>query len=163
VVLTDGQGYNKTIRNEHFPNSIWIVDIQHAREHLAEFVRDVARRDLAGPDHQHLRDALDEGRIEELLEHMARLLPQSGPRRETGQKEIAYFRKNAEGMRYGEFRRQGLFVATGVMEAGCRTLVGQRLAQSGMFWTVRGANAIIALRCCILSGLFEDFWQQRAA
>ena len=163
VALTDGQAYNKTIRNEHFPNSTWIVDIQHAREHLADFMRDLARRTLEGPDHLRCRDALDEGRIEELLDNMAGLLPKSGPRRKTGLKAMAYFRKNAEGMRYGEFRRQGLFVATGVMEAGCRTLVGQRLAQSGMFWTLRGANAIIALRCCILSGLFEDFWEQRAA
>jgi hypothetical protein len=41
-----------------------------------------------------------------------------------------------------------------VMEAGCRTVIGTRLKQSGMFWTVRGANAIIALRCCQLSGNF---------
>ena len=51
-------------------------------------------------------------------------------------------------MRYPEFRRQGLFVGTGVIEAGCKTLIGGRLKRSGMFWTVRGANAVIALRCC---------------
>ncbi len=66
-------------------------------------------------------------------------------------------------MRYDRYRREALFVGSGVIEAGCRSLVGQRLKQSGMHWTVRGANSIIALRCCILSRLWEDFWEYRAA
>jgi hypothetical protein len=71
--------------------------------------------------------------------------------------EANYFESNAERMRYPRFRRQGLFVGTGVVEAGCKTVIGTRLKRSGMFWTVRGANAIIALRCCRLSGRFEDY------
>ena len=66
-------------------------------------------------------------------------------------------------MRYAEFRRQGLFVGSGVVEAGCKTLMGQRLKQSGMRWTVAGANAIIALRCGQLSGRWEQFWELRSA
>ena len=66
-------------------------------------------------------------------------------------------------MRHAEFRRQGFFVGSGVVEAGCKTLIGLRLKQSGMQWTVRGANAIIALRCCELSGRWEEFWENRAA
>jgi hypothetical protein len=50
-----------------------------------------------------------------------------------------------------------------VIEAGCKTVIGSRLKQSGMFWTVRGANAIIALRCCPLNGRFEDYWEGRRA
>jgi hypothetical protein len=75
--------------------------------------------------------------------------------------EANYFESNAERMRYPRFRRQGLFVGTGVVEAGCKTVIGDRLKRSGMFWTVRGANAIIALRCCRLSGRFEDYWEAR--
>jgi hypothetical protein len=56
-----------------------------------------------------------------------------------------------------------LFVGSGVIEAGCKTVIGSRLKQSGMFWTVRGANAIIALRCCHLNGQFEDYWEDRRA
>jgi hypothetical protein len=52
-------------------------------------------------------------------------------------------------------------MGSGVVEAGCRTVIGERLKQSGMRWSVRGANAIMALRCCILSGRFEDFWASR--
>ena len=65
-------------------------------------------------------------------------------------------------MRYPVFRAQGLFVGSGVVEAGCKTVVATRLKRSGMFWTVCGANAIIALRCCRLSGRFEDYWEARS-
>ena len=66
-------------------------------------------------------------------------------------------------MRYPKFRRQHLFVGSGVIEAGCKTVIGSRLKQSGMFWTVQGANAIIALRCCHLNGRFEDYWEGHRA
>lgn len=65
-------------------------------------------------------------------------------------------------MRYKSFRDQGLFVGSGVIEAGCKTIIGHRLKQSGMRWTVRGANAI-SLRCCQLSGRWEQFWEARSA
>ena len=73
------------------------------------------------------------------------------------QTEANYFEGNAERMRYPLFRSRGFFVGTGVMEAACKTIIGGRLKRSGMFWTVRGANSIIALRCCRLSGKFEDY------
>ena len=75
--------------------------------------------------------------------------------------EADYFERNAQRMRYTKFRRQHLFVGSGVIEAGCKTVIGSRLKQSGMFWTVRGANSIIALRCCHLNGRFEDYWVAR--
>jgi hypothetical protein len=83
--------------------------------------------------------------------------------KEIVEKEINYFEKNKERMRYKAFRNQGLFIGSGVVEAGCRTVIGQRLKQSGMHWTVPDANNIIALRCCILSNKWEDFWGYRAS
>ncbi len=64
-------------------------------------------------------------------------------------------------MRYKEFHKQGLFVGSGVMEAGCKSLIGQRMRQSGMEWSVRGANAIFALRCVIKSGRLQEYWENR--
>ena len=66
-------------------------------------------------------------------------------------------------MRYPEFRKPGLFVGCGVVEAGCKTVIGARLKGSGMFWTAAGASAIIALRRCILNGRFENYWEARSA
>jgi len=161
VVLMDAIAYNKTIAAEHFPYATIIIDLFHAREHLAAFVRDVLRQKLTGPFHQGLRGILDAGEIEKLVAQMEKVLPRSGSRRAAGRKQIAYFRNNAPYMRYADFRREGLFVGSGVIEAGCKTVVGRRLKCSGMFWSVRGANAIVALRCCILSDRFEEFWEAR--
>ena len=77
--------------------------------------------------------------------------------------EADYFEKNTERMRYPNFRAQHLFIGSGVIEAGCKTIIGSRCKQSGMFWTVRGANAILALRCCHFNGRFEDYWEGRKA
>ncbi len=77
--------------------------------------------------------------------------------------EAEYFEKNAERLRYPEFRRRHLFAGSGVIEAGCKTVIGSRCKQSGMFWTARGANAILTLRCCQFNGRFEDYWEARRA
>ena len=101
--------------------------------------------------------------MDRLVAALGRLRPRGEEAQEAVRKAQGYFETNATRMRYAQFRRQGLFVGSGVVEAGCKTIVGQRLKQSGMRWTVRGANAIIALRCADLSGRWEEFWEARAA
>ena len=77
---------------------------------------------------------------------------------------LAYLQRNQHRMLYLDFHRQGLCTSTGVVEAGCKNVIGARLKRSGMRWSVRGANAIIALRCARLSrNRFEDFWERRTA
>jgi len=163
VVLTDGQTYNKTIIAEHFPHATAIIDLYHALGPLAEFIKEAPHEPINGPLHRRAAKALQQGRIERLAETLRQALPRSGPRRESGLKKIAYFTNNAQAMRYARFRKEKLFIGSGVIEAGCKTLVGKRLKQPGMFWTVQGANAILALRCCLLSGRFEQFWEDQAA
>ncbi len=68
---------------------------------------------------------------------------------------------NRHRKRYPQFRAKGLCISSGVVEAGCKQ-IGARLKRAGMRWTVAGADAIIALRSCILSDRFEDFWERRA-
>ena len=72
---------------------------------------------------------------------------------------IHYVFGNRHRTRYPQFRARGLCVASGVVEAGCKQ-IGARFKRAGMRWTVAGANAIIALRCCLLSGRFEDLWER---
>jgi hypothetical protein len=108
------------------------------------------------------KDKLDEGKIERLVALLRSQAASHPELAEDLRTEANYFEVNKERMRYPEFRKPGLFVGSGVIEAGCKTVLG-RLKRSGMFWTVRGANAIIALRCCQLSGRFEDYWEARRA
>jgi hypothetical protein len=159
VVLSDGAEYNHAIVHEHFPQDTHIIDFYHASERLSQFVKENTKHPCQGPFHQECYDLLEQGRIEELIERLRRDLPRNGKRRRAGLKRIEYFAQRLDQMRYGEFRAQGLFIGSGVIEAGCKTLIGKRLKQSGMFWSVAGANAIIAARCCIYSGRFEQFWE----
>jgi len=163
VVLSDGAAYNKSIADEYFPQATHIVDLYHARERLSELIKNWTPHAVAGPFHQQCLELLDEGRIEELTQRLERELPRKGKRRGAGLKKIKYFVKRADQMRYGEFRRQGFFVGSGVIEAGCKTLIGKRFKNSGMFWSRKGANAIIAARCCLYSARFEDFWADIAS
>ena len=106
---------------------------------------------------------LNFGNVEAVIKAIEALESVPGYDKELCEREIGYFDKNKERMRYADFKKRGLFVGSGVMEAGCRTIVGQRLKQSGMHWTVNGANSIITLRCSLLSNRWEDFWESRAA
>ena len=72
---------------------------------------------------------------------------------------MAYFERNYSKMLYQTFRQAGYFIGSGVVEAGCKTVVGQRLKQSGMLWSRKGASHLLAVRCALLSGWFEDFWK----
>jgi len=163
VVLSDGAEYNATIVREHFPTATHLLDFYHASERLSELVKEHTNHPGQGPFHEACHQLLEAGEIERLLERLHEALPRRGPRRKTGLKRIAYFTARKELMRYGKFRAQGLFVGSGVIEAGCKTLIGKRLKQSGMFWSVAGANAIIAARCCLYSGRFEQFCEDAAS
>ena len=63
-------------------------------------------------------------------------------RAEAVEKELGYFVRNVARMQYGTFRSRGFFIGSGVIEAGCKTIIGARCNQSGMFWGVSGAENI---------------------
>jgi len=164
VLLGDGAPWIWNLAHEHFPAVIEIVDIWHAREHLWMLgaklypAEDQQRRRWV---HKMIRN-LDAGCVESLVKQLRAVPARQTELRDLLTTEANYFERNRERMRYPAFRRQGLFIGSGVIEAACKTVIGARLKQSGMFWTVRGANAIIALRCNRLSGKFEDYWETRA-
>lgn len=163
-VIGDGAGWIWNIADEQFYGAIQIIDLYHAREHYWNVARTFWGNDKEKMNRwaKKRHEELDNGKAEDVIKAIRRLSPSTDYEKDVCEKEINYFEKNKERMRYDEFRRQGLFVGSGVLEAGCRTIVGQRLKQSGMHWTVKGANSIIALRCCFLSNRWEDFWEYRA-
>jgi hypothetical protein len=165
VVIGDGAEWIWNIADQHFPGAIQIVDLFHARQHLWELARKLHPNNEAEQNRWMMvhQDLLDNGKIKKLTVALKDVAENHTEVAEKFRTEAEYFRRNAMRMRYPKFRRQHLFVGSGVMEAGCKTVIGKRLKQSGMFWSVRGANAIIALRCCYLNGRFEDYWESRRA
>lgn len=164
VTLSDGAEWAKNLAEEHFPNAKHIIDFYHAAEHVAQLTTLLYQRTPKLLESQRERWTTDlyEGRVQHVIDQASALLPKDTRAMKDARKEIAYLTKNKGWMQYDQYRAQHLFIGSGVIEAGCKHLIGHRLKQSGMEWTVRGANAILALRCAILSGRFEDFWEDRA-
>jgi hypothetical protein len=163
VVLGDGAAWIKNIAETHFPGAQQIVDLYHTREHVAKLAKLLSGSEEKQYQRRKLQwwTWLDENKAEKIIDQAKKLLPPLGEIRKKVEEEITYLVNNKERMRYADYRAQGWFVGSGVIEAGCRTLIGSRLKQSGMEWTVRGANAIIALRCVHSSGRLEDYWESR--
>ena len=161
VVLGDGANWIWNLAGEQFPGAIEIVDIYHAKQHLCDVAKAIygAGTALADAWAGQRHDELDTGRLRALVAALRAHAKTTDEARQC----IAYLIRNRHRMRYPQFRARGLCVSTGVVEAGCKQIVGARLKRAGMRWTVAGANAIIALRCCQLSRRFEDFWERRAA
>jgi hypothetical protein len=166
VVMGDGAEWIWNLAEPYFPGAIQIVDLYHARQHLWELARKLYPNDDVKQKawiKAHQRRLLDKGKIEKLVVSLRSIRSSNPDVIDKIRTEADYFERNAERMRYPKFRQQHLFVGSGVIEAGCKTVIGSRLKQSGMFWTVLGANAILALRCCHLNGRFEDYWEARRA
>lgn len=153
VVLGDGAPWIWNLAGEQFPGAIEIVDLFHAKQHLAEL-----SASLWGADNEicpfwlHRRYAeLEAGDIDSLVARIQLHAHHS----EDARKAVQYFTQNRHRMRYLAFRKAGLCTSTGVVEAACKNTIGTRLKRPGMHWSLSGANAITALRCAVLSHRFD--------
>lgn len=169
IVIGDGAVWIWNLADQHFPGAVQIVDLYHARQHLWDLAALLYPQDASAKKRwmTPMKDLLDHGRTELLVAWLREIAAdQAGTQpglAEEMSKQADYFETNTHRMQYPKFREEGFFVGSGVIEAGCKSIVGVRLKQSGMFWTVRGANAIIALRCCRFNQRFEDFWADSRA
>ena len=161
VVLGDGSAWIWNTARELFPQAIQILDRFHVKETLHR-----TAQSIFGPTSQEAQPwaaarctELDDGKLHAIVRA---LRPHIGSPAEATKCALYIFR-NRHRMRYPKFHAQGLCTSTGVLEAGCKVVIGTRLKRAGMHWTASGANAIIALRCSKLSGRYEDFWERRSA
>ena len=157
VFISDGAAYLKEIVRSHFPQATWVLDFYHAAEHLGLLAAalDGTGSEAAVRRAKRWREEVLAGGLPGVL-----VEARASPASDTAQREaqLAYLENNKEGMRYAEFQARGLFIGSGVVEAGCKTVVGQRLKQSGMFWREAGAQAVLALRSALHSNQFEAVW-----
>jgi len=160
AVLGDGGAWIWNIATELFPDAIQIVDRFHVYERLSELAKILYGAQTEQADRwTHARcQELQAGNLPAVLDALGQ-----HPAVKEARDCRSYIRANRHRMRYAQFHAAGLCTSSAVIESGCKRAIGLRLKQGGMFWTVSGANAIIALRCCRLSGRFEGFWERQAA
>lgn len=160
VVLGDGAAFIWNTFDELFPGAIQILDRFHAKQHLVEAAKAIWPSDNDNR-HRWLKarmDELDHGKVETLVDRLMVHAHHCDDASDCAE----YFLNNHHRMRYADFHAAGLCTSTGVLEAGCKNAIGTRLKRPGMHWTVRGANAIIALRCAKLSARLDPFLQRRS-
>lgn len=164
VFLGDGAAWVWELARVCFPMAKLILDFYHAAEHVGLLTEILFGKDtpLAKTHRdawiQILRDEPDG--VDEVIRRATAAMPQSGKKRRLTRKALDYFENNRDKMRYWEYQAQGLFFGSGVVEAGCKTVVGQRLKQSGMFWGLPGAHNILDIRCVLENGQFDAFWNR---
>ena len=160
VVIGDGAAWIWKNAEYLFPGAIGIVDRFHAKPPLSDLAKAIFTSDAEIKEWTHRRyEELDEGRMDDLLKAIgifASRFPEAKQCR-------TYFENNRKRMNYPQYRAMGLCTSSGVVEAGCKSVVGGRLKKSGMHWSVAEANAILALRCSIMSGRYESFWERKVS
>lgn len=163
VLLIDGAAGLENMGHLNFRDAIQIVDFYHGEEHAGQVVQAL----LGSKEHPEykprrsrwVRRLLGNG-VENLIKE-TRQECAGKPQAQSVEEELGYFVHNVERMKYRTFRRQGLFIGSGVIEAGCKTVIGSRCKQSGMFWGEAGAENILALRCISSSRRLDGFWKFR--
>jgi len=163
VALTDGAEALQQQVLAHFPDYTLVLDIIHAAEYLWE-----AANALLGERHPqrtpwvraHLTALLagQTAAVTAALDDAARAPTCTASQREVLRRVSGYYRRNAPYMRYHEYLAHGWPIGTGVVEGACGHLVKARLDQSGMRWTVAGAEAVLDLRAVRLNGDWDAYW-----
>ena len=148
VVLGDGAPWIWFMFGRQFPGALQILDFYHACEHLARvadacFGKDT---DLSRAWQKARQAELKANQLSKVLRAIFAFKPTNKADHKLRLSEFRYFRHNAERMRYATYLAKGYHIGSGVVEAGCKHVVAQRMDQAGMHWTKEAAEAIITLR-----------------
>jgi len=164
VLLIDGANGLAKMGETCFPGELQIVDFYHAYEHagwvLAALLGSKEHPEYPARLGRWAKRLLGNG-VDKLVAETRREAAALG-RSAVVEEWLGYFVNNVPRMQYGTFRKQGLFIGSGVIEAGCKTIIGARCKQSGMFWSQKGAENLLALRCIYASHRWDQYWLHRS-
>jgi hypothetical protein len=161
VLLVDGALSLEKLGLDYFPDAVQIVDFYHALEHLQTLIQTLwGKADQDGNQHRlhKWKKLLANDGVQRIIKQACKEASNRGNLAEV-QAVLGYFRHNVARMQYGTFRAKNYFIGSGVLEAGCRSIVGKRCKQSGMFWSQPGAEKVLAFRCIHASKRLDSFWR----
>jgi hypothetical protein len=167
VYIGDGAPWIWENARINFPDAVQILDFYHASEHVGQLATH-----LLGPGpaakarHHQWNEQMKASSTRPIIEQATTELSLKRDQMQEEQikaieGEISYLQTNAQRSRYAEFIGAGYFIGSGVVEAGCKTVVGRRLKQSGMFWSHQGGEDLLSLRCLTLGPTFPEVWKAR--
>ena len=162
VFLGDGAAWIWELARVNFPLALLILDLYHALERLHELCDGLYGKDTpwAARMKQTWTALLKADQVGEVIAVARRRLADLASPDDSLAKQIAYFEHHQDKMRYQTYREQGLFYGSGVVEGGCKSVIGQRLKESGMFWTEPGATSVLTLRVALKSHRWDECWDR---
>lgn len=162
VFIADGAHWIWNLVEEHFPHAIQIVDWYHATEYIWKVAHAAYGEgsDLAKAWANQRLTELWQGEFDKVLTAFRKRV-KPGQNDDPAQKALTYFQNNEHRMRYPEFRAKGYQIGSGTIESGCKRVIGARLKQAGMIWSLQGARQVIKARAMFLSNEWDDFCQGR--
>jgi hypothetical protein len=166
ICLMDGERALWDAQAVYFPEAVGVLDLFHVLERLwavAHCFHKEGSDEAKGFVEQRLRDLL-QGRVGYVISGLRRRLKAeklSGQRRKVVRSAVEYLGNNKAHMRYDEYLAAGYPIGSGVAEGACRHLVKDRLEQTGMRWTMEGAQAMLHVRALYLNDQWGEFLGHR--
>ncbi len=159
IFLSDGAAWAEETARQCFAGAVSILDFYHAAQRVHQLA-------ALHPDEQPKKLAsrwiklLLKDQVAQVISQ-AKALQDSSPGLSDPDDNLGFLERHQHRMKYGSYRKKGWFIGSGVIEAGCKNVVGKRLKQSGMFWSESGATCVLNFRTLLLSRRFDAFWQHR--
>ncbi len=166
ICLIDGERALWDAQAVYFPEAVGVLDLFHVLERLWAVAHCFHKEGSDGAKEfveQRLRDLL-QGRVGYVISGLRRRLKAeqlSGPRRKVVRSAVEYLENNKAHLRYDEYLAAGYPIGSGVAEGACRHLVKDRMEQTGMRWTMEGAQAMLHVRALYLNDQWEEFLEHR--
>jgi len=167
VFLGDGAEWIWNLAAKHFSDALCILDFFHASEHVWQIARvafgegSLEGKAWATACTEQLREAGVPGLLRSLRQLRKRALSAAARAEIVG--EVRYFRRNRTRLDYPRYRRHGMMIGSGPVEAACKSVVGSRLKGTGMRWSAEGADAVLAIRTALLGGEYARVAQSARA
>ena len=159
LYITDGSKWLHSVHESDFPFATEILDVFHAVEHLKPLMLGLGIKEGSKEwkyRHHYWGERIKAGKVQNVLDYIwTNFRDKLG---KDAMREFKYYRSNARRMKYDEYRANGWFIGSGVIESGCKTVIGQRFKQSGMIWSLKGAKALLPLRTLYKSNRLEEFF-----
>lgn len=159
LYITDGGKWLHSIHESNFPFAIEILDVYHALEHLKPLMTGLGIKEDSKEwkyRHRYWSECIRTGKVQSMLDYIWKNMKTRLGK--DAMREYKYYRSNVGRMKYDKYRANGWFIGSGVIESGCKTVIGQRFKQSGMIWSLKGAKALIPLRTLYKSNRLEQFF-----
>ena len=159
LYITDGGKWLHSIHESEFPFAVEILDVYHAVEHLKPLLAGLGIKENSKEwkyRHHYWSECIKAGKVQNVLDYIWKNM--KARLGKDAMREYKYYRSNAGRMKYDEYRANGWFIGSGVIESGCKTVIGQRFKQSGMIWSLKGAKALLPLRTLYKSNRLEQFF-----